>query len=261
MSGRRKRSSISSDNSRIGGAEEEPRHTLNAAFHEQFGALENYVEGSPADELEAENEQLRQQIETALLPTGEGKLRYRDYELTSVGFQLPAGDAPPEHWSELGETIIALHGATQWLIGDWLLHDENNHWGATTALAEKYDLNLNTLYTYRKIAKSVPFGIRIPELSFGHHQVVAHKLTEAEQRQWLEHARDEGWSVAALRAALRQSKQPKRLPKPQPPWADRIAKVEEELAPERWQKLPKKERREALNQLRALLLKLEEMGG
>lgn len=256
---RRKRNSISSENSSIGAGESNERYTLNDAFKDQWGNLEEFAEDdSKVEELEAENAELRQQIETALLPTGGGRLQYRDFQLTSVGFELDSSDAAPEHWSELGETIIGLHGATQWLIGDWLRHDENNQWGSSIELAEKYDLNLNTLYTYRKIAAKVPFGIRIPNLSFGHHQLIAY-LPEKEQRAWLQRAAEEGWSVAALRQAVRDQDKPKKLAKPAPRWAQRIAKVEEELAPERWQKLPEKERRDAVNQLRALLLKLEEL--
>lgn len=260
MSSRRNRNRITGENSAIGDSERDERYTLNDAFEDQFGPLDQFTEDTKVEELEAENAELRQQIETALLPTGQGKLQYRSYQLTAVGFELDAGETPPEHWSELGETIIGLHGATQWLIGDWLRHDENNQWGSSTELAEKYDLNLNTLYTYRKIAKAIPFAQRNPQLSFGHHQVVAHK-DERTQRQWLERAAQEGWSVAALRQAIRDAEKPQKAKQPAPAWAQGIAKVEAALAPERWQKLPKKERREALTQLRALLLKLEELEG
>ena len=54
------------------------------------------------------------------------------------------------------------------------------------------------------MAQQVQLGIRIPNLSFLHHQLIA-PLPEEKQKAWLQKAEDGKWSTAQLRRELKKA--------------------------------------------------------
>ncbi len=111
-------------------------------------------------------------------------------------------------WKAIGETLRTMQGAVQFWIGDWLRFGE----GKKYIGSDKYDeaeeqtgLKRGTLKVYASVAKNVPSLMRINQLSFQHHQLVAH-CSEKKQKQWLEKAVDEAMTVRKLRAAMSSSK-------------------------------------------------------
>lgn len=89
------------------------------------------------------------------------------------------------------------------MIGDWLVYAEDNGLGdKAQELAEEFGRSEGSFRVYKSVAKSVSALIRIKELSFGHHQIVAH-LESDEQSYWLERAVEEQMSIAALRQAMK----------------------------------------------------------
>jgi hypothetical protein len=69
---------------------------------------------------------------------------------------------------------------------------------AETGLAEE------SVNVYRSIGKSVPRSNRVEGVGFGHHAVVA-KLDDAEQVQWLQKSKAEGWTRQELQSELRSA--------------------------------------------------------
>src|SRR5690606_17166251 len=66
-----------------------------------------------------------------------------------------------------------------------------------------------SLREYAYVARSVEMSIRMDNLSFGHHQIVAgikdpvtKKPLKREQQKWLEKANTHGWSIKTLREAI-----------------------------------------------------------
>ena len=51
------------------------------------------------------------------------------------------------------------------------------------------------MFAAKKVSDNVPIGIRIPNLAWEHHQIVA-SLDYDQQREWLEMASDGEWPVA-----------------------------------------------------------------
>jgi hypothetical protein len=136
-----------------------------------------------------------------------GKISFRRFQLTQVGFEPPA-DANAEEWQQLADMLFRLDGALQWMIGDFLLHE--TAWGDTARIAAEFGYEVGTLYDYKKVAKNVQIGVRTPNLSFGHHKLVK-SMDEADQRKWLQRAEQNGWSVAEMRRQIRAKKPLKQL--------------------------------------------------
>jgi len=64
---------------------------------------------------------------------------------------------------------------------------------------------------YKEVCERIENGIRIPNLTFAHHQLVAY-MEPALQREWLQEAVRHDWTVAELRNAIRDSKPIPELP-------------------------------------------------
>jgi hypothetical protein len=107
-------------------------------------------------------------------------------------------------WKAIGVTLATMRGAVQFWIGDWLRFGENKNYVGS----DKYDqaeeltgFKRGTLKVYASVAKNISPLMRINELPFQHHQLVA-SLAPKEQEGWLEKAVDEKMTVKALRAAI-----------------------------------------------------------
>ena len=71
-------------------------------------------------------------------------------------------------------------------------------------------LGEHSINVYRSIGKSVPPCNRVEGVGFGHHAVVA-KLEGAEQVEWLQRSKIEGWTRQELQSELRSASRIKRI--------------------------------------------------
>ena len=99
-------------------------------------------------------------------------------------------------WKQHGWKIAKEHSDHQWRIADWLIAGEDfgdqNPYDVAQEITGYARL---TLQNWASVARHA--SIRIEALSFGHHQLVA-ALEPTEQKEWLERAAAEKWSVKTL---------------------------------------------------------------
>ena len=119
-----------------------------------------------------------------------------------------AGWVDGDLWLEFGKLLKHLTSSLQWVVGDWLVAGINYHYGdkAYDLAAEFLPYTPRTLEQLAYVARQI--SIRIENLTFGHHALVAAKH-EDEQRDWLEKAQKNGWSVAELRRQINGNTLPK----------------------------------------------------
>lgn len=144
------------------------------------------------------------------------------FTLSSTGVSLP-DDTQEDEYANLGHVLLQLQTSTQWLIGDWLNFGIDRQWGETyKAVAEHFGYEVETLWTYASVCRSVESLTRIKDLSFSHHRAVA-KLSTEDQRIWLEHARGNGWSSKQLGAELsRALREPVKKPSRWEVWQHKL---------------------------------------
>ena len=205
--------------------------------------------------------------ESAIEVIGDGSLRAFDYRLTGVGLDPAALPSERSQWEQLGQLLFRFDHSLQWLIGDWLLQGESNHWGQHEQIADELGYQVKTLYDYRYVARNVPFGLRSDALSFGHHKLVAH-LDAARQERWLAKAaagdRDAAtgqarpWSISRFRRELKAL--PASLPSEETPFERNLRRIDRELTRKMWNKLGTEQRRNRYHSLREILLRMERWG-
>src|SRR6266478_1117092 len=95
----------------------------------------------------------------------------------------PSFDADLLEWLTKGETLAKEIGRHQWRIADWMLWGENN----IPKIRDAYDLaekatgyKRKTLQEWVYVARNS--SMRMEDLTFNHHQVVAALLPEAQKR-------------------------------------------------------------------------------
>lgn len=135
-------------------------------------------------------------------------IRVGAFVWTSVGLQVD-GQIKREDWEETGRLLRRLDISLQWLIGDWVVAAAELTYGDRQEFAESIGFSTKSLYEFSYVASKVDFSIRMENLDFGHHQVVA-GMTQDRQVYWLKRASegDDGkrWSVARLRQEIAGNK-------------------------------------------------------
>ena len=118
---------------------------------------------------------------------------------TRTGLQF-LSEIDYQEWREIGDELVKYGTSLQWMIGDWVIAG-GAIWGEDVPiLAERLGLEEGTIHTYTYVASKVHFSIRVENLSFGHHRLVAPYSDDREfQRQWLQYAADKNLSVAKMR--------------------------------------------------------------
>lgn len=124
----------------------------------------------------------------------------RGGSLTAAGLKLTV-QMPYEQYESLLLFLSSVHRRSAWALGDALLYGERLY-GETyaqaaslTGFSEQYLQNLTS------ICRRVPRERRHPELSMGHHDVVA-RMEPQDQTRWLEQAVAERWTRQDLRAKV-----------------------------------------------------------
>jgi hypothetical protein len=122
---------------------------------------------------------------------------------------LAANGSPSiTEWLQVGKALKEAHGATQWWIGDWLNYGERAYGEAYTQAINELGLSYGHLANLKYCANRIGISLRNENLSWNHHKIVA-PLEPDEQEYWLQKAAEgnsKPWSVATLRAAIRDSR-------------------------------------------------------
>lgn len=125
------------------------------------------------------------------------------YLWTPVGLRA-IGKANKEDWQYTGKMLQSVQGSIQWLIGDWL-NMAQPEYGNTQEYAEQLGFDIDTIYEYKSVSKSVQIWVRTQNLSYGHHKLVR-SMAEDDQQYWLNQAEINEWSIAKLRSEIKGKK-------------------------------------------------------
>lgn len=125
------------------------------------------------------------------------------FKLTEVGLEV-SGKPDFEEWMDYGLSLKTLDGtARQFAIGDWIVQGfetyEHGKWEAVQQVWK--DESISPLREYERCAKFVKSAIRMADLSWSHHLLIA-DIKEDKQKYWLEQAAKNKWSVAMLRQKM-----------------------------------------------------------
>lgn len=128
---------------------------------------------------------------------------------TDVSLVIEKADLTFNEWSDVMSQLFKRDKSRQWEIGDGLVIGEA-HFGedcyqVVEDETEKEEEGSETYRQYMQVADRIPFGSRLPKLSWGHHQAVAY-LKPERRDYWLKRALDEGLKRYDLRRAARREK-------------------------------------------------------
>ncbi len=126
--------------------------------------------------------------------------------VSATGAVVAATVTETEFWAFL-DGIRQITTAVQWIIGDLVVHAEAHIQTNYETIAERTGYKPDTIEYFASIARNVPWLVRTNRLTFGHHALVAAKH-EDEQRDWLEKAAKNNWSVAELRFQISGKERP-----------------------------------------------------
>ncbi len=131
-----------------------------------------------------------------------------NFKLTEVGLDI-VGSPDFEDWMDYGKSLASLDGrARQFAIGDWIVAGfdryEQGKWDTIQQLWGS-EVSISILREYERCSKSVKSANRLALLSWTHHLQIA-DLPADQQRQWLEQAAQNKWSVRQLKDAIEEEK-------------------------------------------------------
>jgi N6-adenosine-specific RNA methylase IME4 len=119
----------------------------------------------------------------------------------------PPDELTQEKWRQCVKQIAHMHKASAWWLGDVWACGEGRKWGAGQEFADEIGVDYGAITTYAWVCRKI--SIRIENLSFGHHHLVA-SLDPDEQENWLERAAIGGWSVRDMRLELYRGRKQQR---------------------------------------------------
>lgn len=134
----------------------------------------------------------------------DGTMTYKRFTLTPIGLHVPE-DVEPDELRDVARVIRDLQTSIQWIVGD-LLNSMERVWGKSyQTVAEQLGYEVKTVQEWASICKNV--SIRMEGLSFGHHQLVSSYSPE-DQHWWLQWAMANKASIATLRKAIYEWRNP-----------------------------------------------------
>lgn len=131
--------------------------------------------------------------------------------LCATGLQLPPR-MTFDQWEAVGKTLLHLGRGVQWAIGDWLCEGERRYGERYAQAVEITGYKEPTLPTIKWVASRIPRYMRMEELSWSHHRIVASIEGQGEQRYWLDRAIDEAWSTRELQYEIRRAEMAEQEP-------------------------------------------------
>ena len=205
--------------------------------------------------------------------------------VTDVGLQFHER-LTDEEWTTLGYRIGRFSKAAMFMIGDWLIHREDELGGGIQGgggkgrpgeIEERYEtaakiteLNIDTLRWAATVCRKVPFNVRRRTLAFEHHKVVS-KFDPETQEEWLKLAEKHNMGKRRLARSIEAGRvlTPKEL-EPDPndkaietfnPWVNRICILYGKFKDTGYMKTAHKEKREAMRRDLLPVVKIyEELG-
>ena len=145
---------------------------------------------------------------TALLQTDDAPLQLAHFTFDRTGLAV-MGRPPYEEWERCGAFLQRIEGAVQWWLGDWLNYGEHAYGEKYAQALDATGIELRTLEAYAYVAAKVDTTIRIVEVGWSLHQILA-PCSPEEQQYWLDLVvkGDDGvtWTKSRLRTALRVAK-------------------------------------------------------
>ena len=136
----------------------------------------------------------------------------KDCELTSTGLVIKKG-LPFEKWEKIGGFLEKMNKAMGWWWGDWLNYGEREYGEMYSQALKESPYTLRTLQTLKAVCDRVKSTIRIVNLPFAFHQLVAY-LNPTDQKKWLQKATEGNWTLREMKSAIRENKQ-KNIPLPE----------------------------------------------
>lgn len=129
-------------------------------------------------------------------------------QITPVGVTFDDGLTIDE-WTELGERLERHDRGLRWIVGDWLVFGSERFGARAAVIADSLSLATGSVANAASVCRRVPHERRRPELSFSHHEEVAH-LDEAGQVRMLDVAIAEGLSKSVLRQLVQEEDRARR---------------------------------------------------
>jgi hypothetical protein len=120
--------------------------------------------------------------------------------LTAVGLTI-SSDLDFDEWEDIGSVLGKVRDATAFALGDWFVWGDAAFGEIAVQAVEATGRSKTTIMEYVRVARRVPRSRRRSTLSFTHHQLVAAR-PEEEQERLLEVCEQNRWSVEELRGAL-----------------------------------------------------------
>jgi N6-adenosine-specific RNA methylase IME4 len=155
------------------------------------------------------------------------KTKQGGYEITETGLVVREGWTP-ELWEAAGHEIARYQKGLMWLIGDWLNAGDREGYverGKLDQACEQFGIAYDTAAQATRVAAAFPEScMRIQDLTFNHHQIVANHPQAGELLEW---AAESGATVKQLRERVREIKAADAPPLPDgvyrviyadPPW-------------------------------------------
>lgn len=122
---------------------------------------------------------------------------------TPTGLALP-DDLTIEEWRALAPPLFGAARASMWWVGDWVTAGERFDSYAEAAL--ELGLGKGTLKNAASVCRRLPPSRRRDDLPFWLHAEIIGALEPDEWDDWIRRAATERWTMAQLRAAIRDSK-------------------------------------------------------
>jgi hypothetical protein len=173
---------------------------VNEIYEKGFSGLPDSVYEDPSqkriEELEDQLANILQGQSNGLV-VQDGALMVQGFQFSPTGL-VAHGEIDKESWTSIGGLIHRLQGSIQWLIGDWIVYGQTLKYGELEDIAESVGYKPQSVYKYSYVSRNVEFCIRMQNLSWAHHQLVA-PLTPEQQKFALEHATTQKLSVAKFR--------------------------------------------------------------
>jgi len=137
--------------------------------------------------------------ETTLLQVGS------KFKTSAVGITVTSKPKYAE-WEIALSTACGIAKSCPWWIGDLLNLGEHSYGETYSQALSDTGLDEGYLRNLKWVCSRVELSDRSDKLSFSHHTLVA-PLDQDEQKKWLVLAVNNKWSVAELRAAMREGQE------------------------------------------------------
>lgn len=133
-------------------------------------------------------------------------------EITPTGVRFDQAITIDE-WEAIGDRLERADRGLRWVIGDWLVYGSDRFGARAAVIADALSLATGSVANAASVCRRVPHERRRGELSFAHHEEVAH-LDAGEQARMLQTAVDEGLSKSVLRQLVHEQERERKTSPP-----------------------------------------------